>query len=129
MKMIAAIGLGLVLSFGLTIVGASLATNFTSIRFLEIGVLCPLIALAVGASAGLVVRKRARIAAALSLAPWAIWLVLATNAGHSTISRWVTTTAVVSVYFALGVGAAGLLSRRMGRYSIRGGRSQSQEHS
>ena len=128
MRMIAAIVFGVVLSFGLTIFGEYVVVNAMSNRFLGVGVLCPSIALIVGASAGLANRSKARIAAALSLAPWTVWLVIATNAGHSTVSRWVTTTALVSVCLALGVGAAALVGRRMNRSTMKGSKSPSQEH-
>src|SRR5579863_10467717 len=106
MRMIAAIVFGVVLSFGLTIFGEYAVVNAMSNRFLGVGVLCPSIALIVGSFAGLAIRSKARIAAALSLAPWSIWLVIATNGGHSTVSRWITTTVLVSICLALGVGMA-----------------------
>jgi hypothetical protein len=115
MKLVVAVILGVFASFPLTILGEQIVFYSMSQR---VRILFPellVVALIVGALVGLVVRDKARIAAALSLAPWAVWLVLATNAGHSTVSRWIMTTAVVSVYFALGVGAAALVGRRMAR--------------
>lgn len=113
MKMIAAIVSGIVASFGLTILGEYLVVNFMGNRFLELGVLFPLIALTVGVFVGLVIRNKTRVAAALSLAPWAVWLVFATNVPHSSVSRWATTVLVAAIYLVLGIGAAAFVAGRM----------------
>jgi len=128
MKLFLVIALGVFASFALTILGEQIVFGSMSqsarLLFPELLV----VALVVGALVGLVARHKARIAAALSLAPWAVWLVIATNAGHSTISRWVTTITVVSVCFALGIGAAAFVSGRMARSAARGSQSPSQGH-
>jgi hypothetical protein len=61
--MIVAVGLGIALSFVLTIAGEYVVANRMNNFFLEAGVLCPMIALAVGACIGFVLKNRARIAA------------------------------------------------------------------
>ena len=128
MKLFFVIALGVFASFALTILGEQMIFGSMSQRARLLFPELLVVTLVVGVLVGLIARHKAGIAAALSLAPWAVWLVIATNAGHSTVSRWATTTAVVSVYFALGVGAAALVGRRMARYAAKGGHSPSQEH-
>jgi len=129
MKLFVVIVLGVLASFALTILAEQIVFSSMpkSARLLFPELL--VVAVTVGALVGLMGRHKARIAAALSLAPWAVWLILATNGSQSTVSRWVTTIAVVSVYFALGIGAAALVGGRMARSAARGGgRSPSQGH-
>ena len=113
MKLVVVVILGVFASFALTILSEQIlfSSMTASVRllFLEF----PLVALTVGALVGLLVREKARLAAALSLAPWAVWLIVATNESHSTVLHWVTTIAVVSVCFALGIGAAAFVGGRM----------------
>jgi hypothetical protein len=121
MKLFLVVVLGIAASFGLTMLAEFLWLNSANgIWHVHPEFFC--IPLIVGAGVGLAVSRKAVLAAALSLAPWALWLVVGVNAGHSTASRWATTIALVSVYFAVGIGAAALVGRRMTR------QSPSQEH-
>ena len=125
MKLFVVIVFGVFASFALTILSEQIlfSSMATSVRLLFPEF--PVVALTVGVLVGLLVREKARVAAALSLAPWSVWLIVASNGSHSTVSRWVTTIAVVSVCFALGVGAAAFVGGRMARSAARGGRSPS----
>jgi hypothetical protein len=110
MKLLLAIVLGIVASFGLTILSEliwfSSATNKVWRLYPEFfGV-----AVIVGALVGLTARKQARVAAALSLTPWCVSLVVGANGGQ-TSSRWAITIGLVSLYLALGVGSAHFVSR------------------
>ncbi|MHB8412859.1 MAG: hypothetical protein ACYDDI_13065 [Candidatus Acidiferrales bacterium] len=120
---------GALASFALTMIGELLVSSMSISgwqRYVWLfGPEFPLIAVVVGVLVGLVMRERAQAAAALSLAPWAAWLIIGTNWGHSTVSRWVTTAAIFSVYYLLGIGAATLVGRRMARFTARSGPSPS----
>lgn len=114
MRLFVAIVLGVLASFAFTILCTLLMFSkwmpqSVSSVFL---VLPPLL---VGVLVALIARHRARLAAALSLTPWAIWMILATNAKQSTPSRWVTTIAIVLVLILLGIGAAAFVGGRMTR--------------
>lgn len=128
MKLFLVIGLGIIASFGLTVLAEFLWLNSANNGIWHIRPEFFCVAMIVGAGVGLAARRQAVLAAALSLAPWTIWLVVGVNAGHSTASRWATTIALVSVYFALGVGVAALVGRRMARSVVKSSQSPSQEH-
>jgi hypothetical protein len=128
MKLFLIIGLGIIASFGLTVLAEFLWLNSANNGIWHVRPEFFCVPMIVGAGVGLAARRQAGLAAALALAPWAVWLVVAVNAKHSTASHWATTMALVSVYFVLGVGAAVLVGRRMTRSVVKGGRSPSQEH-
>jgi hypothetical protein len=115
MKLFLAVLLGIFASFGLTIL-AELVLFTGSIPksarlfFPEF----PAVTVTVGVLIGLIVRGKPQTAAALSLIPWTVWLVLATNGKHSSVSRWLITVVIVSIYSAIGVGAS-VLAARMAR--------------
>ena len=126
MKLFFVVVLGVFASFALTILGEQIlfssATPNVRLVFPEF----PAVALIVGVLIGLILREKARVAAAFALAPWSVWLIVATNGNHSTVSRWVTTIAIISVCFALGIGAPAFVSSRLARFAERGSRSTSQ---
>jgi hypothetical protein len=126
MKLFFVIVLGVFASFALTILGEQIlfSSGIPSFRFLFPEF--PVVAVTVGVLIGLIAREKARVAAAFALAPWSIWLIVATNGNHSPVSRWVTTIAVISVCFVLGIGAAALVSGRLARIAVRASRSPSQ---
>lgn len=128
MKLFLVICLGIVASFGLTVLAELLwfSAGARTVWHVYPQFFC--IPVIVGVGVGFAVKSRAGWAAALSLAPWAVWLVVGVNAGHSSASRWATTMALVFSYFALGVGAAVLLGRRMAHSTSSGSQSPSQEH-
>jgi hypothetical protein len=127
MKMFLVVGLGIIASFGLTVLAEFLWLNSANgIWHVHPEFFC--IPVIVGAGVGLAVSRRAVLAAALSLAPWSVTMIVGANAGHSTMSRWAITIALVSAYFALGIGTAALVGRVMARYVAKGGQSPSQEH-
>ena len=108
-----AVVLGIVASFGLTILSevvlfSSWMPKSARLLFAEF----PVVAVVVGILVGFIAKERARVAAGLSLAPWAAWLIVATNWTHSTISRWATTVIVISLCVALGICAAHFVGRR-----------------
>jgi Ni/Fe-hydrogenase subunit HybB-like protein len=129
MKLFVVIVLGVFASFALTILSEQLVFGLISkgarLPFAELGVVNPLIALIVGTLAGLFMKNKTRVAAALSLAPWTVWLVLATNGSHSTVSRWATLIVIGLLYLALGIGAAIFVGGRMAHTSARGSHSPS----
>ncbi len=128
MKLFLAIVLGIVASFALTILSEFIWFSSTTNKVWRLYPEFFGVAVIVGALVGLTARKQARLAAALSLAPWSLSLVVGANTGHSTMSRWTTTIALVSMYFALGVVVAALVGRRMTRSAARGSHSPSQGH-
>ena len=113
MKLVITVALGVLASFALTVFSEMIVFSYISAhtRFPELLV----VALIVGALVGLVAKEKARTAAGLSLAPWALWLIFSTNGSSSPLLRWVTTVALVSLYFAFGVGVAAFVGRRMTR--------------
>jgi hypothetical protein len=123
MKLLLIINLGIIASFGLTVLTEFLWHNSTWRVYPEF--LC--IPVIVGVAVGLAAKRQARLAAALSLAPRAVWLIIGTNTGHWDTLRWAITTALISVYFAAGIGTAIVVGRRMDRV-VKGGSSPSQEH-
>lgn len=127
MKLFLVIVLGIIASFGLTVLAEFLWFNSGAKTVWHVYPQFFFIPMIVGAGVGFVARSRAVFAAVLSLAPWAVWLVIGVNGGHSTALRWATTTALVSVYFALGVGSAFFVGRRMARSKLKGGNSLSEE--
>ena len=126
MKLFLVIVLGVFASFALTILGEQIlfssATPSVRLLFPEF----PVVALTVGVLMGVLVKEKARVAAAFALAPWSIWLIVGTNGSHSTVSRWVTTIAVILVCFAMGIGSATLVGSRLGRLAAPTNRSPSQ---
>jgi hypothetical protein len=128
MKLFLIIGLGIIASFGLTVLAELFWLNSANNGIWHVRPEFFCVPMIVGAGVGLAASRQAGLAAALALAPWAVWLVVAVNARHSTASRWATTIALVSVYFVVGVGAAVLVGRRMTRSVVKGGQSPSQEH-
>lgn len=119
MKLVAAVLVGVLATFGFTIVGEFVAMNLrnkgTHLPFAELAVGCPLIALMVGSLIGLIAKEKAKVAAALGIAPWVIFLMLGAGRGHTTASWWVIMLAVASIYLALGIAAATLVGGRMVR--------------
>jgi hypothetical protein len=115
MKLFLIIGLGVIASFGLTVLAELLWFNSANSGIWRVRPEFFCIPILVGGGVGLAASRQAALAASLTLAPWAGWLVVAANARQSTASRWATTVALVSVYFVVGVGAAVLVGRRMTR--------------
>ncbi len=117
MKKLIVVVLGVLASFVLTILSARIlfrfATNEAALRFAVRYVSSPLIALAVGALVGLAIRDKARVVAALSLTPWALWIVLTTNWSVATLSQMAITIVSVAVYLSLGISAAAFVGGRM----------------
>jgi len=112
MRLFLAVLLGIFASFALTILAelllfSSSIPSTARLVFPEF----PVVTVSVGILVGLIVRDKARIAAVLSLTPWTVWLIIGTNRNHSSVSRWLITLAVVSIYSAVGVGAAVLVAR------------------
>lgn len=126
MKLFLVIGLGIIASFGLTVLAEFFWLSSGAKTVWHVYPEFFFIPMIVGAGVGFTARRKAVLAAALSLAPWAVWLVVGVNA--STTSCWAITIALVSVYFAVGVGAAALVGRRMVRSVARSSQSPSQEH-
>jgi hypothetical protein len=128
MRLFLVVGLGIIASFVLTGLAEFLwfSSGARTVWHVYPQFFC--IPVIVGAGVGFVARSRAGRAAALSLAPWVVWLIIGVNAGHSTASRWATTIALVVVYFAFGVGAAVLVGRRTARSVVKSGQAPSQEH-
>ncbi|MGD0402602.1 MAG: hypothetical protein ABSB66_05340 [Candidatus Acidiferrales bacterium] len=117
MKLFLVIVLGVLASFGLTILAELVwfSSAIKGVWYVHPQFVC--ISVIVGLIVGVAARRQARLAAALSLAPWSVWLIVGANAGHTTMLRWATTVTLVSVYFAMGVGAAALVARSMVKVS------------
>jgi hypothetical protein len=119
MKLVTAVLLGVLATFGLTIVGEFFVMNVLAkgvrLPFAEMVVGCPLIALVVGSLIGLVAKEKALVAAALAIAPWAIFLVLGAGRGRTAFSWWVIMLAAATIYLGLGIAAAALVGGRMVR--------------
>jgi hypothetical protein len=110
MKLFLAIVLGIAASFVLTILSEWIWFSSTTNKVWRLYPEFFGVAVIVGALVGLTARKQARLAAALSLAPWCVFLVVGASAGQ-TSSRWAITIGLVSLYLALGVGSAHFVSR------------------
>ena len=107
MKLFVAIIIGVVSSFGLTIlIEMAIFSDWMPRIVRSLYVEFPAIALFIGILLGLIAPERHKMAAALSLAPWAIWLTLGANREHSTVVRWAITVALLSTCIALGIGTA-----------------------
>jgi len=119
MKLVAAVLLGVLLTFALTALGElaamSLRDGSVHLPYFEAAVLFPLTALIVGCLIGLIAKNRARLAAILGLAPWVVYSLLATGRGHVAFSWWLILIILTSIYWGLGVGAAVFVSGRMNR--------------
>lgn len=117
MKKLMVVVLGVLASFALTIASARILFHFASddvsIRFAVRYISSPLIAIGVGALVGLAIRDKAGIIAALSLAPWTLWIVLTTNWSIATLSQIVITVVSALVYIALGICAAVFVGGRI----------------
>ena len=120
MRSVFAVCAGILATFGLTVVMASLAFNEHSVvshlPFFELAVACPLIAIVVGVLIGLIAKDRAQAAAVFGMAPWVMFLVFEAGKGRHrgpAVSWWLIMLAVASVYFGLGIVAAVLTGRRM----------------
>lgn len=111
MKLFLVIVLGIIASFGLTVLAEFLwfSSSAKAVWHIYPEFFC--IPVIVGASVALAARRQAGFAAALSLAPWSVTMIVGANPGHSRVSLWAITIALVSVYFAFGVGAAVLVAR------------------
>jgi hypothetical protein len=112
MKLFFTVLLGIFASFALTILAelllfSSSISNTARLLFPEF----PVVTALVGILVGLIIRDKARIAALLSLTPWTVSMIVGTNWNHSSVSRWLVTVVVVSIYSAVGVGAAVLVAR------------------
>ncbi len=118
MKLVLAIALGIVASFGLTILSELIWFNSAANKVWRLYPEFLAVAVIAGALVGLAARKQARVAAALGLAPWCISLVVGANAGQP-LFRWAITIGLVSVYLALGVGAAHLVSKLLSNAGAR----------
>jgi hypothetical protein len=133
MKLSVAVVLGVLASFGLTILGELAVIRSramgTHLPFAELAVGGPFVALTVGAFIGLIAKERARVAAALGLAPWIAVLLIGAGRGHSGFSWWTILITATSIYLALGIAAAALVGRRMVRASSGGSHSPFQGHS
>jgi len=108
---------GVLASFALTILAEYILYTATPAIFRIFFPQLLVVALAVGALVGLIVRNRTKIAAGLSLAPWAIYLILAANGNHATIREWVIAVAIISIDVALAMGVAALVNARIIRSS------------
>lgn len=117
MKTFLTVVLGALLSFGLTILSARILFNFvnsdSTLRVAITYVTSPLIALTVGAFAGLIVKEKAKIVATLSLVPWTLWLILTANWNLASHSQIAVTIIRAAVYLILGIAAAYFVSGRM----------------
>ncbi len=118
MKFVLAITLGIVASFGLTILSELIWFNSSANNVWRLYPEFFTVAVIAGALVGLVARKRARVAAALGLAPWCISLVVRANMGKP-LSHWAITIGLVAVYLALGVGAAHLVGKLLSNAGAR----------
>jgi hypothetical protein len=119
MRLAVVILVGVLASFALTILGEQIVVGLMDegigIPFIEF----PLIPLIVGILVGLFMKNNSGIAAALSLAPWAVWLIFASNGTHSTVWHWAITAIIVGLCLAIGIGAAVLVGARMANFAAR----------
>jgi uncharacterized membrane protein len=122
MRLVAGMLVGVFATFGLTVVAEFLLLKLHAkgvrLPFVELVLVGPLIALVVGSLIGLIAKEKARAAAALGIAPWAL-LVLGAFWGQTTVSSWMIMLAVASIYLVLGIAAASLVGGRMVRAEAR----------
>ena len=132
MKKFLVILLAVCVSFVLTILSSMIVFSQISSdaaqRFAFRYVSSPLIAVIVGVLVGLVIRDRVRIVAALSLVPWTLWVVFATNWKVASAWHKALTIASALVYLVLGISAAAFVGGRMAYSAASGSRSSSQGH-
>ena len=115
MKMLRAIAFGILASFVLAYLGslvvAGLMLRHVPIHFAAFLAFWPLIVLAVGAFVGGISEPdHARFAAALSLVPGALWLLIMLNRGDQTWSSRAITIAGAVVCIALCIASASVTS-------------------
>jgi hypothetical protein len=116
MRIVSAVFVGVFATFGLTIVMEYFV--MARLRFFEVAIGCPLIALVVGALIGLIAKERARASAALGIAPWVFFLAFGAGKGRHrgpVWSFWLIMLAMVSIYWGLGILAANSVGRRIVR--------------
>jgi hypothetical protein len=114
LKLFLVICVGIVASFGLTVFAEVLWLNSAS-RVWRIHPEFFCIPVIVGGGVGLAVSRKAKLAAALSLAPWGLTMILGANTGRPSLSHWAISIVLVSAYSMLGVGAAELARRVINR--------------
>jgi hypothetical protein len=124
MRLVAAVLLGMFVTYVLAVVGEEAAMSLREkgalLPFFESVILFPLIALIVGSLIGLLARNKARLAAILVFAPYAICVLLETPGRHVGLSWWVILFTLVSIYLGLGIGAAVVVSGRVNRSVVPG---------
>ncbi len=113
MRFVVAVVIGALLSFILTICSGvvlyELVKRGVGIRFAMWGLASPVISLVVGSTISLILapdRRRSQIAAAVALAPWALWELTAMLGKGGPVVHELVAVASTVVYLTLGVGAA-----------------------
>jgi|SRR5215472_3807580 len=119
MKLVFTVMLGIFASFAVTVLAEWLLIYSAPRAVLHVYPEFPIVAISVGALVGLIERNKTSIAAALSLAPWSVFMIVGTNRNCSCPSKWLITIVLFTIYSAVGVGAAILAARFVrGRVSI-----------
>jgi hypothetical protein len=118
MKLVLTVVLGIVASFAVTVLAEWLLLYSAPRAVLRVYPEFPMVAVFVGVLVGLIERNKTSIAAALSLAPWSVFMILGTNRNNSSASKWLITIVLFTIYSAVGVGAAVLAARIVRRSSI-----------
>jgi hypothetical protein len=118
MKLVLTVVLGIVASFAVTVLAEWLLLYSAPRAVLRVYPEFPMVAVFVGVLVGLIERNKTSIAAALSLAPWSIFMILGTNRNNSCASKWLITVVLFTIYSAVGVAAAVLAARIVRRDSI-----------
>ena len=114
-KLVAAIILGMVISFGLEILGVWALFSAVPHRVWVFAPLFPLVCLISGCVVAFVARKKVLFAAAVALAPWSICQVIGASKFTCLISEKLMLVGIVSFCYASGLASAWFVGIRMAR--------------
>jgi hypothetical protein len=118
-RMLLAVLLGMCASLLLVILSAKLTASICAspvlFKFTIIAVSFPSVAVGVGASVGLVAKRWSGLAAAISLAPWVVWLI--DTAERPEFAIWFKAILLTAsgLYISMGIAAAVFTARRSWR--------------
>ena len=117
-KVILTVVLGVVASFVFTVLAEMLTMASTvPVTVRHFYPEFPAITVSVGVLVGLIERNKTPTTAILSFGPWSVVMIIGANRGHSSASIWLFSILVVTIFAAIGIGAAILTAKTVRRFS------------